>query len=139
MTAGSGQWPDSFEFWRDKSVVVTGGAGFLGSFVVEKLRQRGAANVFVSRSRDYDLRQLEAVRQLLTDARPDMVIHLASRVGGIAANRPHVDFHHGKSPEAVGISRVPQSRRIRMSTRRCWWSIKVTVVMPASMLRGHIP
>ncbi|MDH7487339.1 MAG: GDP-L-fucose synthase [Anaerolineae bacterium] len=83
----AGDWPDSGEFWKDKHVVVTGGAGFLGTFVVQKLRQRGAMEVFVPRSADYDLRHLEAIQRLLADARPDVVIHLAARVGGIGANR----------------------------------------------------
>ena len=82
-------WADSCEFWRDKRVAVTGSAGFLGSFVVEKLRQRGCREVFVPRSRVYDLRQLEAIQRMLDDARPDIVIHLAARVGGIGANRAH--------------------------------------------------
>ncbi|RJR27581.1 GDP-L-fucose synthase [candidate division WWE3 bacterium] len=76
-------------FWNGKTVVVTGGAGFLGSFVVDKLRERGCREVFVPRSRDYDLTQLEAIKRLLNDARPDVVIHLAARVGGIGANRAH--------------------------------------------------
>lgn len=67
-------------------VVVTGGAGFLGSFVVERLRERGA-EVFVPRRREYDLVQQEACKRLYKDARPDMVVHLAARVGGIGANR----------------------------------------------------
>jgi len=82
-------WPNSREFWRNKYVAVTGGAGFLGSFVVQELRERGATEVFVPRSRDYDLRHLEAIQRLLKDARPDIVIHLAGRVGGIGANRAH--------------------------------------------------
>lgn len=73
-------------FWSSKRVVVTGGAGFLGSFVVEKLRQRGCREVFVPRSRDYDLVEMEAVQRLYRHARPDLVIHLAARVGGIGAN-----------------------------------------------------
>ncbi|MBU0490765.1 MAG: GDP-L-fucose synthase [Chloroflexi bacterium] len=74
-------------FWNNRRVLVTGGAGFLGSFVVEQLRARGCDNVFVPRHRDYDLCQLAAIRQVLADARPDLVIHLAARVGGIGANR----------------------------------------------------
>ncbi len=77
------------DFWKDRRVVVTGGSGFLGSFVVEALHQRGAAEVFVPRSKDYDLRDIEAVRRMLHDARPNVIIHLAAHVGGIGANRTH--------------------------------------------------
>lgn len=76
-------------FWENRRVVVTGGAGFLGSFVVDKLYERGCRQVYIPRSRDYDLTQLEAIKRLLNDARPDVVIHLAARVGGIGANRAH--------------------------------------------------
>lgn len=75
--------------WNNRRVVVTGGAGFFGSFIVERLQQRGAADVFIPRSRDYDLRDVDATRRMLNDARPDIVIHLAARVGGIGANRDH--------------------------------------------------
>src|SRR5262245_14562053 len=68
-------------------VVVTGGAGFLGSYVVEKLRERGVENLFVPRSKDYDLVRAENIRRLYDDANPDLVIHLAAVVGGIGANR----------------------------------------------------
>jgi GDP-L-fucose synthase len=76
-------------FWHKKTVLVTGGSGFLGSFVVEKLLQRAPRKVVVPRSRDYDLRTLEAIRKILNEARPDIIIHLAARVGGIGANRAH--------------------------------------------------
>ena len=71
----------------DKRITVTGGAGFLGSRVVEKLRAAGAKEIFVPRSRDYDLTDMAAVRRLYADARPQVVIHLAAVVGGIGANR----------------------------------------------------
>lgn len=74
-------------FWENKRVVVTGGAGFLGSFVVEKLEQRGCRDIVVPRSQDYDLVQMDAIKQLYRDARPDIVLHLAARVGGIGANQ----------------------------------------------------
>lgn len=75
-------------FWNGVRVVVTGGAGFLGSHVVDALRARGGAReITVPRSRDYDLTRADAVARLFRDARPDVVIHLAARVGGIEANR----------------------------------------------------
>jgi GDP-L-fucose synthase len=73
--------------WPSERVVVTGGAGFLGGYVVAELRRRGAMEVFVPRSRDYDLVEMEAVKRLYRDARPTVVLHLAARVGGIGANR----------------------------------------------------
>ncbi len=74
-------------FWSNKRITITGGSGFLGSFVVEKLKERGCKDIFVPRSKDYDLVQQEACKRLYKDAKPDIVIHLAARVGGIGANR----------------------------------------------------
>lgn len=76
-------------FWADRSVIVTGGAGFLGSYVVSQLQERGAFNVFVVRSHDYDLRQEAAVKRLFRDVPAAVVIHMAAVVGGIGANRQH--------------------------------------------------
>jgi len=74
-------------FWENKNVVVTGGAGFLGSYVVEKLRVVGAKKIFVPRIEEYDLRDRDAIIQLLKETKPNIVIHLAGVVGGIGANR----------------------------------------------------
>lgn len=74
-------------FWEKRRVTVTGGSGFLGGFVVEKLKERGCRDIFIPQSEDYDLIDNEACKRLYKDARPDMVIHLAARVGGIGANR----------------------------------------------------
>jgi GDP-L-fucose synthase len=73
--------------WPQERVVVTGGAGFLGSYVLEALAAKGAREVFVPRSSDYDLVSMEAVQRLYRDAKPTLVLHLAARVGGIGANR----------------------------------------------------
>lgn len=72
-----------------QKVVVTGGAGFLGSYVVQQLQARGCSQIFVPRRAEYDLVQSEAVKRLYDDAQPDLVIHLAAVVGGIGANRQH--------------------------------------------------
>lgn len=87
-------WPDSDTFWKDKRVIVTGGAGFLGSFIVENLEKRGVKEIIVPRKKDYDLRNIDAIRQLYLDTTRDgnpvdQVIHLAAHVGGIGANRLH--------------------------------------------------
>src|SRR5271154_4459974 len=76
-------------FWAKKRVVVTGGGGFLGSYVIEKMRNSGCAEVVVPRKQNYDLREKEQVQRLFEDARPDIFIHLAAVVGGINANEMH--------------------------------------------------
>src|SRR5881409_1331994 len=75
------------DFWGTRRILVTGGAGFLGSYVVAKLRQRCAHEVYAPTRERYDLRDGAAVRRMYADMRPDIVIHLAAVVGGIGANR----------------------------------------------------
>lgn len=84
----------NLDFWRKRRVCVTGGAGFLGSFLVENLRQRGA-DVFVPRIEDFDLVNLDDIRRMLKTAQPEMIIHLAALAGGIGANRARpADFFY---------------------------------------------
>ena len=96
-------------FWKDKKVIVTGGAGFLGSFVTRKLQERGCNGIVVPRSKDYDLRREEAIIRLYEETHPDMVIHLAAKVGGIGANRekPGEFFYDNL---IMGIQLIEQAR-----------------------------
>ncbi len=82
-------WSTGAEYWRDRRIIVTGGAGFLGAAVVRALQCQGASNIYIPRSRKYDLRDTAAIRRLLDDTRPNIIIHLAANVGGIGANREH--------------------------------------------------
>jgi len=95
--------------WTRGRVMVTGGGGFLGHAVVARLRSAGAEEIFVPRSRDYDLRTLDGVERSLADGRPDLVIHLAASVGGIGANRenPGRFFYENA---IMGIQLLEQAR-----------------------------
>ncbi|NQT30040.1 MAG: GDP-L-fucose synthase [Candidatus Saganbacteria bacterium] len=96
-------------FWEDKRVTVTGGAGFLGSYVIEKLRERGCRNVFVPLIEDYNLTEMYAVKRMYLESKPDIVIHLAAVVGGIGANRanPGRFFYENMM---MGIQLIEQGR-----------------------------
>ncbi|MGN6031873.1 MAG: NAD-dependent epimerase/dehydratase family protein, partial [Thermomicrobiales bacterium] len=98
-------------FWSDKRVMVTGGGGFLGRHVVQKLQEHGAApdRIVVPRSADYDLRTLDGIDRALADGQPDIVIHLAAVVGGIGANRenPGKFFYENA---IMGIQLMEQAR-----------------------------
>src|ERR1035438_4246127 len=92
-----------------KRILLTGGSGFLGRPVHERLLGRGAAEVFSPRSAEYDLRERDAVRQALADTRPDVVVHLAAVVGGIGANMatPGQFFYDNA---IMGIQLIEESR-----------------------------
>ncbi|CAN5895408.1 GDP-L-fucose synthase [soil metagenome] len=77
----------STSFWSSKRVLATGCGGLFGSFVVDELKGRGAADVFVPRSREYNLVDREACKRVIADSKPDIIFHLAAKVGGIGANR----------------------------------------------------
>ncbi len=96
-------------FWTERSVVVTGGSGFLGSFVVEKLHQRGCERIFVPRKQVCDLRREANIARLLEEARPNLVIHLAAVVGGIGANRAHPGSFFYENA-IMGIQMIEQAR-----------------------------
>jgi GDP-L-fucose synthase len=99
----------SSTFYTDRRVCVTGGAGFLGSFLLEDLGQRGARDVFVAHAEEYDLRTLDGITRMLADATPDVVIHLAAVVGGIGANRANPGrFFYDNA--IMGIQLIEQAR-----------------------------
>lgn len=93
-----------------KRVCVTGGGGFLGSFVVDELRRRGCRDIFVPRRKQYDLTTDNGILKMFADARPEVLFHLAAVVGGIGANRdnPGLFFYENA---IMGIQLIEQARR----------------------------
>src|SRR4051812_11151093 len=94
---------------KGKRILVTGGAGFLGSHVVERLKDQGWADLIIPRSREYDLRNSAVAFSLLRNTKPDIVVHLAASVGGIGANRknPGTLFYDNA---AMGIHLIEAAR-----------------------------
>ena len=109
-------------FWTDKTVLVTGGGGFLGQHVLSKLRTAGCEKVIAPRKRDCDLREREQVARLLKDAEPDLIIHLAAVVGGIGANRLHPgEFFYDNA--IMGIELIECARRLNIRKFVCLGTI----------------
>jgi nucleoside-diphosphate-sugar epimerase len=97
-------------YWHNKRVMVTGGAGFLGRHVVQKLRDHGAHDIFIPRSADYDLRDKADIDRALSDSRANIVIHLAAVVGGIGANRENPGRYFYDNA-IMGIQLMERSRQ----------------------------
>jgi GDP-L-fucose synthase len=97
-------------FWTNRRVIVTGGAGFLGAYVIKRLTDAGCSSITIPRSAEYDLRDRAAIRQLYEKTRPHMVIHLAAVVGGIGANRdnPGKYFYDNLM---MGVSLIEEARQ----------------------------
>jgi nucleoside-diphosphate-sugar epimerase len=138
----------SENFWQNKKVIVTGGAGFLGSFVIEKLKGRGTTDIFIPRIENYNLVDANDIKRLYSDTLKDVdpknvvIIHLAANVGGIGANREHpADFFYDNlmmgvelmhqhirmawanlSPLARSVP-IPNSRLSRSRKMTCGWAI----------------
>lgn len=109
-------------FWNNRRVVVSGGGGFLGSFVVEKLRSAGCTQIVVPRSRDYNLCEKAAAFRLFTEAKPDVFIHLAAVVGGIGANRLYPGRYFYENA-AMGLNVIEVARRHGIEKFVCTGSI----------------
>lgn len=100
-------------FWSERKICVTGGAGFLGSFVIAKLRERGGKYIFIPTIEQYDLVNLDDIERMLDDAKPDLIIHLAANVGGIGANLAHpAEFFYNNLMMGVQLMHQAYLRKV---------------------------
>jgi GDP-L-fucose synthase len=96
-------------FFEKRRIVVTGGAGFLGRYIIEGLQKRGCRNILVPKIEDYDLAKMDDIIRMYEDMKPDIVIHLAAVVGGIGANREHPGEFFYKNL-MMGVQLIEQGR-----------------------------
>ena len=96
-------------FFKDRRIAVTGGAGFLGRYVIKGLEKRGCKSILVPKIEDYDLVQMADIVRMYSDMKPDIVIHLAAVVGGIGANREHPGEFFYKNL-MMGVQLIEQGR-----------------------------
>jgi GDP-L-fucose synthase len=109
-------------FWSDRRVLLTGGNGFLGSFIRERIAREKPAALFTPRKRELDLRDAAATRAWLAANRPNLVIHAAAVVGGIGANRTHPgSFFYDNA--VMGIQLIEASRQIGVEKFVCLGTI----------------
>jgi GDP-L-fucose synthase len=114
--------PEEIGFWTDKTVLVTGGGGFLGQQVLAKLDGAGCKKIIAPRKREYDLRERSQIVRLLKSASPDLIIHLAAVVGGIGANRLHPgEFFYDNA--IMGIELIEYARRLNVRKFVCLGTI----------------
>jgi GDP-L-fucose synthase len=114
--------PEEIGFWADKTVLVTGGGGFLGQQVLAKLDGAGCKKIIAPRKREYDLRERSQIVRLLKSASPDLIIHLAAVVGGIGANRLHPgEFFYDNA--IMGIELIEYARRLNVRKFVCLGTI----------------
>ena len=97
-------------FWEKKKVLVTGGAGFLGAHLLNELKEGGCTDIFVPTIEEYDLTQIENIKKMYQHAKPDIVIHLAAKVGGIGANmeKPGEFFYDNL---IMGVQLIEEARK----------------------------
>ena len=110
------------DFWRSRRVFLTGGGGFLGSFVRERLATHEPAALFAPRRRELDLLDVAALRRFLEEFRPNLVIHAAAVVGGIGANREHPGRFFYENA-AMGIHLIEEARRAHVEKLVCLGTI----------------
>jgi len=105
---------DPTAFWKGQKVCVTGGAGFLGSFIVENLHQLDVKEVFIPLIEKYNLVDPQSINQMLDDSQPDIILHLAAQVGGIGANREHpAEFFYNNLMMGVQLLHQAYLRKVK--------------------------